>query len=68
MWDQTGKHRLLQGAATQTYPVVDFVDVKDLTHYFVMTAKKDSLVRRGVLRKDTGEYLRNEKIMFMVSR
>ena len=68
MWDQIRKHRLLQGVATQSRPVVDFIDMKDLTHYFVMTAKKDSLVRRGVLRKDTGEYLRNEKIMFMVSR
>ena len=68
MWDQTGKHRLLQGAATQSRPVIDLFDVQDLTHYFVMTAKKDSLVRRGVLRKDTGEYLTNEKIMFMVSR
>ena len=68
MWDQIGKHCILQGAATQSPPVIDFFDMKDLTHYFVMTAKKDSLVRRGVLRKDTGEYLTNEKIMFMVSR
>lgn len=28
---------------------------QDLTHYFVMTAKKDSLVRKGVLRQDTGK-------------
>ena len=30
------------------------LDKQDLTHYFVMTAKKDSLVRKGVLLKDTG--------------
>ena len=61
MWDQIRKHRLLQGVATQSRPVVDFIDMKDLTHYFVMTAKKDSLVRRGVLRKDTGEYLKKKR-------
>ena len=35
--------------------------VKDLTHYFVMTAKKDSLVRKGVIRKDTGDLLETQK-------
>ena len=32
----------------------NIVYYKDETHYFVMTAKKDSLVRKGVLLKDTG--------------
>ena len=35
---------------------IDFLNVQDLTHYFVMTAKKDSLVRKGVIRKDTGDF------------
>jgi len=33
----------------------NIVYYKDLTHYFVMTAKKDSLVRKGVIRKDTDD-------------
>jgi len=33
----------------------NIVYYKDLTHYFVMTAKKDSLVRKGVLRRDTDD-------------
>jgi len=33
----------------------NIVYYKDLTHYFVMTAKKDSLVRKGVLLKDTDD-------------
>ena len=28
----------------------NFVYYKDLTHYFVMTVKKDSLVRKGVIK------------------
>ena len=55
MWHQIGKHCLLQGATTHSHPYIDFFSVKDLTHYFVMTAKKDSLVRKGVIRKDTGD-------------
>ena len=31
----------------------NIVHFKDLTHYFVMTAKKDSLVKKGVIRMDT---------------
>ena len=56
MWHQIGKHRLLQGATSKLYALIVCFDVKDLTHYFVMTAKKDSLVRKGVLRKDTGDF------------
>ena len=28
---------------------------RDNTHYFVMTAKKDSLLQRGVIKKDTND-------------
>ena len=45
----------------KSHPFVDFFHVKDLTHYFVMTAKKDSLVRKGVIRKDTGDLLETQK-------
>ena len=59
--------KLLLSATRKSHPFVDFFHVKDLTHYFVMTAKKDSLVRKGVIRKDTGD-LKHRKIMFLFSR
>ena len=52
MWNQTGEHSLLQGKYTSIFFLL--LEKQDLTHYFVMTAKKDSLVRKGVLLKDTG--------------
>ena len=52
MWNQIGEHSILQGRDTSNFFLL--LDKQDLTHYFVMTAKKDSLVRKGVLLKDTG--------------
>ena len=50
MWNQIGEHSILQGRDTSNFFLL--LDTQDLTHYFVMTAKKESLLSSGVLKED----------------